>query len=331
MSIIGKIRKINKQINMAKAYDTPLKTMSTWAIFLDYIVSHYRYGVSFTKYEQYEFYRLNNKGKESFVGERYGEEIYNICNPASARSITGDKSEFNKRFAAFLHRRFLDAENASFEEFCDFVNSVDKYISKPFYGASGKGIEIIINDGSLPLEKLYQQYKSEKCTLEEVVRQHSEMAALHPESVNTMRIATILHDDVYIMGAALRIGTGKEVVDNFHKHGIVACIDIETGIVKSTGVNFEHQRFIIHPDTGKQIVGFVIPNWEAVVATVKKAARALPEMKYVGWDVAIDYAGNVLLIEGNSIPDYDVLQIASQEGLYYKYKPLIDKIQAEKK
>lgn len=314
-----------------KEFDPWLKNLSTGHILFDYLYCHYRYGVSLTKYEQYEFCRLNHIGRKSFVSERYGTEIWNVSNPNEARSITGDKATFNRRFADFLHRSFLDVETSSFEEFCEFVNSVDCFITKPFYGASGKGVEIVKNDGRLPLEALYRQYKSSKSLLEEVVKQHKNIAELHPGSLNTMRIATLRgKGKITIMGVALRIGTGDEVVDNFHKNGIVACVDIETGIVKSTGINYRHERFIKHPDTGKQIIGFQIPNWNKVVETVLNAAEALPEMDYVGWDVAIDSKDNVLLIEGNSIPDYDVLQIASQEGLYDKYKPIIDEMHKRK-
>lgn len=325
MSIIKKFKKLSQQIKEMKEYDPWLRDLPTGRIMLSYLYCHYRYGVSITKYEQYEFCRLNHIGRKSFVCERYGAEIWNVSNPREARSITGDKAAFNKRFAPFLHRRFLDAASASYEDFSAFVDGVDRFISKPFMGASGKGIEVVQNNGRLPKEQLYREYHDSKCLLEEVVVQHGEMAKLHPESLNTMRIATLRdRDSIVIMGAALRIGTGSEVVDNFHRNGIVACIDIESGVVRSTGVNYRHQRFVRHPDTGVQIVGFRIPHWENVAATVVKAAELLPEMDYVGWDVAIDSKENVLLIEGNSIPDYDVLQVASQEGLYYKYKPIID-------
>ena len=323
--MICKVKKIYCRIAEMKKGNPTLKHLSIGYIIIDYLYCHYRYGVSLTKYEQYEFYRLNHIGRKSFICERYGREIWNVCNPMEARKITGDKAGFNKRFEEFLHRRFLEVETASFEEFCAFVNNVNKFITKPFYGASGKGIEIVYSNENLPLEKLYQQYKLSKCLLEEVVIQHKEMEELHPDSLNTMRIATLRkEEDIIIMGVALRIGTGNEVVDNFHKNGIVASVDIETGIVKSMGINYLHRRFVKHPDTGKKIIGFQIPNWNKVLDTVVKAAKALPEMDYVGWDVAIDRNDNVLLIEGNSIPDFDVLQIASQEGIYYSFKPIID-------
>lgn len=41
------------------------------------------------------------------------------------------------------------------------------------------------------------------------------MSVLHPESINTLRLATFrVKDDVVIYGAAVRMGTGSAIVDN---------------------------------------------------------------------------------------------------------------------
>ena len=45
--------------------------------------------------------------------------------------------------------------------------------------------------------------------LEELINQHPAMSVLHPESINTVRLATFkIQNEVYIVGAALRMGTG---------------------------------------------------------------------------------------------------------------------------
>ena len=41
---------------------------------------------------------------------------------------------------------------------------------------------------------------------------------------------------------------------------------------------------------------------------MEKAARVTPEMGYVGWDVAIDQDGPIL-IEGNAYPGHDIYQM----------------------
>ena len=84
------------------------------------------------------------------------------------------------------------------------------------------------------LAKLQQDYPY-GFVLEELIRQCQEMAALHPESVNTVRIPTLRFDDhVQIVHPFLRVGRGKSVVDNGMSGGILCTIDPETGIVKNT-------------------------------------------------------------------------------------------------
>ena len=41
-----------------------------------------------------------------------------------------------------------------------------------------------------------------------------------------------------------------------------------------------------------------------------------------------DRNDNVVLIEGNSLPDFDVLQIGEQGGVYDQFRPYIDERRA---
>ena len=48
--------------------------------------------------------------------------------------------------------------------------------------------------------------------------------------------------------------------------------------------------------------------WDDVVNLVVEAAKVVPQIRYVGWDVAISNKYGPLLIEGNSYPGQDVTQ-----------------------
>lgn len=98
------------------------------------------------------------------------------------------------------------------------------------------------------------------------------------------------------MAAVLRIGRKGKTADNFRQHGIAATIDVGKGIVNAPGIDREFKRYIVHPDSGEQIIGFKVPSWDKIVDLVTKAAKVIPEVRYVGWDVAVDIDGNVQLI-----------------------------------
>mgnify|MGYP003150504758 FL=1 len=54
----------------------------------------------------------------------------------------------------------------------------------------------------------------------------------------------------------------------------------------------------LHPDSGYPIADFQLPMFDEVIAFVDKVARHVPQVKYVGWDIAVTPDGPVL-IEGN--------------------------------
>lgn len=76
----------------------------------------------------------------------------------------------------------------------------------------------------------------------------------------------------------------------------------------------------MHPDSGEQIIGFKVPSWDKIVDLVISAAKVIPEVRYVGWDVAVDDDGNVQLIEGNYGADPDVTQMPCRIGAWPAFK-----------
>ena len=153
------------------------------------------------------------------------------------------------------------------------------------------------------------------------------MSDFNPSSVNTLRVVTInTGKTIEIMNAVFRCGNGKGCTDNFHHLGLAALVDIDTGIVYTQAIDKKNNRYILHPISNKQIVGFKIPYWENVLETVKCAADVNKNIRYVGWDIAINNDGTICIIEGNSASDPDVVQMPDQIGKWNKYKEIINKI-----
>ena len=70
----------------------------------------------------------------------------------------------------------------------------------------------------------------------------------------------------------------------------------------ATGVYYEE-----HPFTHTKFNGFEIPMFFEAVEMCKKAALVVPQVRYIGWDVAITPTRPVL-VEGNTLPSYDMCQ-----------------------
>ncbi len=79
-------------------------------------------------------------------------------------------------------------------------------------------------------------------------------------------------------------------------------------------------RYERHPDTGKAFRGFQVPRWREVLDTVRRAVDVLPNIRIAGWDAAPLEGGGTALVEGNHMPDVDLLQQPLEKGIRKEFK-----------
>ena len=311
-----------------------LSTFKKIMIYLDFRIERARSQITFLDYIQYRFYWRNHRGREEFITAGRAKEIVKACNVwESCLAKFGDKVAFNKRFDNYLHRRWLDTTTCTIEEFKAFAGSLDRFFIKPVNKSYGIGTGIIYTSEIKDYASLFEDLKKGETLAEELIDQHPELATFNESSVNSVRVVTIrcADDTVKVMVSALRLGRAGKVADNFHHHGLCALIDVDTGLVKTEGIDKDYSRFVVHPDSKKPIVGFRVPCWDKIVETTKEAARVVPEVRFVGWDVTVDAQNNVVIIEGNSTPMHDVTQIPDQMGKWADYESIVRELEKLKK
>ena len=266
------------------------------------------YQVTVREYYVFQFMKLNHNGRTEYQGEKERIKIYKELSSDESYSLFHDKYQTFLRFADYFGRKvlFFD-ETCTYEKFILFSREIQDFVVKPTTSTCGKGI--LFRHFCDNNEKMIEIYKEisliAPCLLEEKVIQAPEMADFHHASVNTVRIVTIYsksRDESKIIQATFRMGVGEAHVDNAGSGGICASIDIQTGVVYSVGHNeLSYHKYIYHPDTGKQIVGFHIPEWETVCKLAKQLSLIVKEQKIVGWDFAYTDNGWIM-IEGNERP-----------------------------
>lgn len=143
---------------------------------------------------------------------------------------------------------------------------------------------------------------------------------LKPLSFNTVltvRVVTYLADGVSpsVLRASIRIPRDDRGVDNFSAGNLAAPVQTETGILGLARERDRGEWHRVHPTTGAPIEGFCVPEWESVIALVKRAAVAMSRLSTIGWDVALTDEGPVL-IEGNSRYNFNVIQLPQNQGLW---------------
>lgn len=313
---------------LMKTFIAPnLSILKRIEIIVDFCMCVILYGAGINDYFQYNFYKRRHADRKNFIVGRKWKKIIKICNYKIKQEEFDNKCKFNKEYSEYLGRRWLDMDVCNYEEFRSFMDKHHQVLSKIKNGSGGNGINLI-NYEKEKLPDLYKTLKEEHTIVEELLTQYDELKKFNPESVNTLRIVTIVvnKQDIRIMNAVIRMGNGKKCTDNFHHHGLAALVDEKTGIVITPAIDKSNQKYYHHPRTGYQIIGYQIPNWEEIIKTVKNAALIHPEIRYVGWDVALDKDGKVCIIEGNCASDPDITQMPDQTGKWKKYQRVLKKL-----
>jgi len=169
-------------------------------------------------------------------------------------------------------------------------------------GAEGRGIQKLYFATSEDAAVFFDSYiRKDSYIVEDVIVQDERMASLHRESVNTVRVPSIIcKGEVKIFYPFLRMGMGRAVVDSNGSGGIAASVDAETGIVYTKGLTKKGRWYLKHPDTGTQIVGFQIPDWNKLVNLAKEITPMVEGTRYIGWDFALTPKGWIV-VEGNAL------------------------------
>ncbi len=287
-----------------------------------------RYGAGYYDYVMFGFYDMNGRQRNTYLTRVRNKKVCEMMNDYSYAEEFDDKLRFNVRFAEYLHRRTLNGETCTKEEFSLFLQGQESFFAKPNHGSCGHGIEKInVADFNGPDEMLEYVRAKKLVILEEVLPQHETMARLHPDSVNSIRIVTdIVDKEVHIAYVMVKMGRGGGCCDNTGQGGVICRVDEKTGKIRSVATDDYFNVFDRHPDTGVAFVGYELPMLQEAIDLVKKAAFVIPQMRHVGWDVAITPDGPAI-IEGNEYPGTDLCQLAphypEKTGLWPYYKGLL--------
>lgn len=280
-------------------------------IFFDMLWCAKRYGAGYYDYQIFAFYNLNKEQRKTFVTRLISKKFNTFMNNYDYAHFLENKDEFNELYKDYIGREFVRMESATKDEVKKFLSTKEYVFCKLQDKECGIGCERIKVSDYENLDDLYD-YLTEKgfCTIEENIVQHPAMSKLYSNAVNSMRIITVLDARkvphcVYIVQ---KMGLGGSVIDN---NCLFTPVDIETGKIKFPAHSGDTTKGIIyeeHPDTHVKLQGYQLPFVKEAVEMCLKAATVVPEIRYVGWDVAITPNGPAI-IEGNTYCAHDFWQL----------------------
>ena len=280
---------------------------------------------------EYFYSRTGVFNKEYIPNNFYHCELVPRANIHKAQEVLGDKNMCDYLFpgeniAHSILKRingyyYFEGKPVSEEDAISACMNLNEVIIKPAKESQGNGVRLFsTKDGITTLKEktirqLFIEYGND-FLMQDRIKQHKDMAALNPSSVNTMRILSYRSGlEVIIIYSVIRIGRRGSVIDNQCAGGISTTISCD-GKLGTTAFGGYNSDNITKTDTGIILDGYQLPSYQKTIEMVKRLHLKLPFFNLVGWDIAIQEDGEPILIEFNSDPGLSQSAIKSGMGEY---------------
>lgn len=175
-----------------------------------------------------------------------------------------------------------------------FVCKELNYIQDDIIITKSKGEQLSLRD-------FFKKNKSTSWLFEEIVVQSDQIGRINRSSVNTVRFMTALYpdDDVKVYATWMKFGRAGSDIDNAGGGGNVDCaVNLETGECYNVSL-FNSFTDVLrcdnHPDSGERISGLRIENWNQIKKCLCDYQARIPQLKVIGWDVALTENGPVII------------------------------------
>jgi Sugar-transfer associated ATP-grasp len=257
-------------------------------ILIDMAVNSVVNNAGYYDYHEWDFNLMNWKQRKTFLTRPQANQLTQKLNDFSFKNNFSDKVAFNKKFAKYIGREWLDVRESSAAQLEAFVTKHGSVMLKDPVNLGGYGLEKK-DAASVDDFEAFRQHLlgSGQVLVEEFVTQ----------SVNTLRVITYFDGaEVHVLAHAFKMGAGADL-DNFGQGGIQTTV-YEGGVCLYGAFNKEGDKYLSHPQTGVSIVGFTVPLYEEAIAMAVEMATVIPEVPYIGWDIAITPT-KPIAIEGN--------------------------------
>jgi hypothetical protein len=321
-----KLKNINyKRMDDLITYIAEENKVKKAKVYFDFFLNAATRGIGYVDYLKGNYINLSNEEKKNYLTKRNYVRLVKYLNKRGYQMIFHDKIVFNRIFKDYIGRDFIDIREVGYKGFKKFVTGKENVFAKKHNSFGGDGVTKV-NIAGEDLKVLFNQlYNNKQYLIEDTLIQNEYLDWINPKAVNNVRLVTLLKDgEVYVVFKTLRINAGSEEVISCHD--IYMTLDDE-GNVLGNVVDDECNIYKKHPVTGFKFKGAKIPHMDKALELVKSAAKLVPEMRWIGWDVAITEDG-AAIIEGNNYPSFGLHQFyllndGEEIGKYKKIKEIL--------
>ena len=305
-----------------KSYSQKLK------VFRDYRNLYIKKGLTTDEYRDFRFDKQSETFRQSFLGLNEQRFYLDYLNPIKYFSIARNKYMAHKMlentgvkkselYCYYQPEGKVIASDEianNIQDVCRILKgkNVSGCVIKTTESSHGDNVYVVnniifkendctmtlFNNIKLELSEILKDYP---LIFEGIVNQTSQMASFNSSSVNTVRFMTALYPDgkARLVGIWFKIGRKGKCVDNAGSGGNVdGAVNPQNGELINVS-QFDGwdkiKQIEKHPDSGVQISGVKINNWERIVEEVLHYQECFPYIKAAGWDIAITDDGPVVI------------------------------------
>ena len=307
-------------------------------VFFRSLYDYWVYGNNIKEEFYFNFAEKTHEQKKEYLTYRNRFLYMKHLNSVENRHYLDNKWEAYELMRPYYRRdAILIKDEGDYEAFAAFVEKNPAFVVKPVGMSAGRGVHKDSCEGAdkravfdrilqerNDLAAKYHYGDSSAMMLEEIVDQDERMAALHPASLQSIRLVTVrVGDKVHVWYPRIDIGRGGSFLINAAAGSIMALIDPKTGVIKGKGIPESGELFEVHPDTGVRIEGFQIPEWDALIdMATDLMLNVMPDICYVGWDMALSKKG-WCVVEGNWAGEFVGDQLGQGHGLRREFEEMI--------
>jgi hypothetical protein len=139
------------------------------------------------------------------------------------------------------------------------------------------------------------------CVIQSWVQQHPDLERVTPDASAAYRIVTAreLDGTIGMRGGIVKFGQPGDGIVSGASKLMVGVVD-DIGTLADTAHDEDWRVCTAHPATGVSVTGWVLPAYPEAVRLCTSLHASVPHLGVVGWDVTVDEAGRVRVLEWNA-------------------------------
>lgn len=262
------------------------------------------------------YYTLNNIFSPKYVPNYILAEINDALYDKTISKAYDDKNLYYTLFPDMLQAKayincingyyYSNGLHLSLDEALNKASNLGDVIIKPTYcSCNGDGVKHLhFNNGidtrsGKSIKNIFVYY-GKNFVIQEVIKQHHDLAALNPSSVNTIRMVTYRRvEEVALVYAVMRIGKFGSKVDNTSAGGMTCKID-ENGKLSKYAISSKPAGRFEKNEAGLVFENYQVPFFDEVFNQAQIMHFRMPYFIMIGWDFSINENNEVVFIEMNA-------------------------------